>query len=111
MKKSMITVDHSTCNRFLVITTPPGMTRKNLGFERDAARALIADQLAVFFVPLAGRAATPARAFRACPGAGGAEMNHIFQILRQWFCTNCGWQGYTDLHYCPRCKEEELTSP
>lgn len=38
-------------------------------------------------------------------------MNHIFQILRQWFCTNCGWQGYTDLHYCPRCKEEELTSP
>lgn len=48
MKKKPITVTHTTDYQFLILRTPPAITGANMGFDRDGARALIADQLAVY---------------------------------------------------------------
>lgn len=48
MKKKPLSVTCSTDRNFLILRTPATFTGANLGFNRDTARALIADQLAVF---------------------------------------------------------------
>lgn len=48
LKRTKITVTYSTDGAYLVLRTPAAITGANLAFDRDAARALIADQLAVF---------------------------------------------------------------
>lgn len=50
MKTAVIKVGFSTCKTMMVVTVPTGPfgAHKNMGFDRDKARALIADQLTLF---------------------------------------------------------------